>query len=170
PESSSSSNFEPVYGAPLDVLKQEQPSFLSLVSSFKTKVKSRSSSQEVIDKAFFPSQFTNLVVAAIAPRAKELVSKHSWSYGGQEQAMRINLVQQVIIPVCMGWISDQLGFPLKTEENPRGLLTCHELYDTLCEAYTYIHLNYDASQGFKLRNSVIKNTSVLKSVIDFRLA
>ncbi|GAA5970850.1 hypothetical protein JCM3765_006103, partial [Sporobolomyces pararoseus] len=29
---------------------------------------------------------------------------------------------------------------------------------------------YDASQGFKLRNSVIKNTSVLKSVIDFRLA
>ncbi|GAA5948461.1 hypothetical protein JCM3765_004890, partial [Sporobolomyces pararoseus] len=42
PESSSSSNFEPVYGAPLDVLKQEQPSFLSLVSSFKTKVKSRS--------------------------------------------------------------------------------------------------------------------------------
>ncbi|GAA5977217.1 hypothetical protein JCM5350_003259 [Sporobolomyces pararoseus] len=169
PESTTSSNFEPVYGAPLDVLKQEQPSFLTLVSSFKTKVKSRSSSQEVIDKAFFPSQFTNLVVSSIAPRAKELVSKHSWSCGGGG-AMRINLVQQVIVPVCMGWISDQLGFPLKTEENPRGLLTCHELYDTLCEAYTYVHLNYDASQGFKLRNSVIKNTSVLKSVIDFRLA
>ncbi|GAA5977201.1 hypothetical protein JCM5350_003254 [Sporobolomyces pararoseus] len=169
PESTTSSNFEPVYGAPLDVLKQEQPSFLTLVSSFKTKVKSRSSSQEVIDKAFFPSQFTNLVVASIAPRAKELVSKHSWSCGGGG-AMRINLVQQVIVPVCMGWISDQLGFPLKTEENPRGLLTCHELYDTLCEAYSYVHLNYDASQGFKLRNSVIKNTSVLKSVIDFRLA
>ena len=30
--------------------------------------------------------------------------------------------------------------------------------------------SYDATQGFKLRDSVIKNTSVLKSVIDFRLA
>jgi hypothetical protein len=138
PDSATSSNFDPVYGAPLDVMKQQQASFLALLSSFKTKVKSRSSSQEVIDKAFFPNQFTNLVVAAIAPRAKELISKFSWSYGTDQ--MRLNIVEQVIIPVCMGWISDQLGFPLKTKDNPRGLLTPRELYDTLCEAYTYVHL------------------------------
>lgn len=130
--------FETVVGAPLDALKQEQPSFLTLIGSFGSKPKSRSSAQEVIDFAFYPAQFTNLVVAAVAPKAKELVSKMSWSYGKDQ--MRLNVVQQVIIPVCMGWICDQLGFPLKTKENPRGLLTPHELYDTLCEAYTYIHL------------------------------
>ncbi|GAA5916999.1 uncharacterized protein JCM6883_007165, partial [Sporobolomyces salmoneus] len=163
-----SNDFEPVYGAPLDVLKEQQPSFLNLLGSVKSKIKARSACQEIIDRAFFPTQFSNLVVAQIAPKVKELVSKYSWSYGKDQ--MRLNVVQQVIIPICMGWISDQLGFPLKTKDNPRGLLTPHQLYDALCEAYTYVHLNYDATQGFKLRNSVVKNTSVLKLVIDFRLA
>ncbi|GAA5832520.1 hypothetical protein JCM5353_007932 [Sporobolomyces roseus] len=145
-----------------------KPSFLTLIGSFGSKPKSRSSAQEVIDFASYPAQFTNLVVAAVAPKAKELVSKMSWSYGKDQ--MRLNVVQQVIIPVCMGWICDQLGFPLKTKENPRGLLTPLELYDTLCEAYTYIHLNYDPTRAFKLRNSVNKHVGVLKSVIGFRLA
>lgn len=139
-DSPTSSNFDPVYGAPLDVLKQDQPSFLSLLSSFKTKTKSRASCQDVIDKAFFPSQFTNLVVAAIAPKAKELISKMSWSSGVDQ--MRVNIVQQVIIPLSMGFIADQIGIPLKTKDNPRGLLTAEKLYEWLCEAYTYVHLKW----------------------------
>ncbi|GAA5936650.1 peroxidase/cytochrome P450 family protein [Sporobolomyces koalae] len=160
--------FAPVYGAPLDVLKQQEPSFLSLLSSFKTKLKARSECQEVIDSAFFPSQFTNLVVAAIAPKARAVLAETSWSAGASQ--MRVDVVEQVIVPVCMSWISDQLGFPLKTKTNPLGLLTPVELYDTLCEAYTYLHLNYDPTRGFKLRNLVIEHTRVLKNVIDFRLS
>jgi len=135
PDSATSSNFEPVYGVPLD---GTQDSFLIFVSSLQTQAKARSSAQEVIDKAFFPNQFGTSIIAAIAPRAKELISKYSWSYGTDQ--MRLNIVEQVIIPVCMGWISDQLGFPLKTEDEPRGPLTPRELYNTLCEAYTYVHL------------------------------
>ncbi|GAA5871348.1 hypothetical protein JCM16303_000725 [Sporobolomyces ruberrimus] len=167
-DSPTSINFDPVYGAPLDDHQQQQPSFLSLVNSFKTKTKSRSSCQDVIDKAFFPPQFTNFVVAAIAPKAKELISRTSWSSGVDQ--MRLNIVQQVIIPVLMGWIADQIGFPLKTEDNPRGLLTAEKLCEILCEAYTYAHLDYDSTRAFKLRRSVVENTSILKSVIDFRLS
>ncbi|GAA5936600.1 peroxidase/cytochrome P450 family protein [Sporobolomyces koalae] len=168
PESPSFDQFAPVYGAPLDVLKQQEPSFLSLLSSFKTKLKARSECQDVIDSAFFPSQFTNLVVAAIAPKARAVLAETSWSAGASQ--MRVDVVERVIVPVCMSWISDQLGFPLKTKTNPLGLLTPVELYDTLCEAYTYLHLNYDPTRGFKLRNSVIEHTRVLKNVIDFRLS
>ncbi|GAA6058664.1 hypothetical protein JCM10212_004075 [Sporobolomyces blumeae] len=161
-------DFSPVYGAPLDVLRTEQPSFLSLLGSFRTKPKSKSSAQDVIDAAFFPPQFTNLVVAAVAPKVREALETASWSTGSGKK--RVEIIEQVIVPVCMGWIADQVGFPLKTKENPRGLLTPHELYDVLCEAYTHIHLNFDPTLGFKLRNSVVKHTGVLKTVIEFRLA
>ncbi|GAA6005940.1 hypothetical protein JCM11491_004067 [Sporobolomyces phaffii] len=112
--------------------------------------------------------FANLIVAAIAPMAKDLIDKSSWPCRSDE--MRLDIVREVVIPVCMAWISDQLGFPLKTKANPRGVLTSAELYRTLSDAYTYLHLNHDASQGFKLRDSVTKHTAVIKDVIDFRLA
>jgi hypothetical protein len=137
-ESPFSSSFEPVYGVPLDGMDQQRASFLALIDSLQTKATARFSAEEVIDKAFFPNQFGNLIIASIASRAKEHISKFSLSYGTDQ--MRLNIVEQVIIPVCMGWISDQLGFPLRTEDHPRGILTVRELYDTLCEAYTYIHL------------------------------
>ncbi|GAA5984853.1 hypothetical protein JCM5350_002583 [Sporobolomyces pararoseus] len=68
-----------------------------------------------------------------SPRAKESVSKHSWSYGGE--AMRINLVQQAIVPLIPTFISTTM---LLKDSN--------------------------------FRNSVIRTTSVPKSVINFRLA
>lgn len=136
PESPYSFNFEPVYGAILDVSTQRLPSFLNHITACNTKARSRSA-QEIIDRAFFPLQFANIIVAELAPKAKDLVSRHSWSY--ETGKMRLNVVQQVVIPICMAWISDQLGFPLKTDKDHRGLLTCLELYDTLSEAYAFVH-------------------------------
>lgn len=130
-----SHDFEPVCGVPLDVSIRQPREFNQ---GERSKDLFHHFSQDVVDRAFFPSQFTNLIVASIAPRAKELVSRAGWSHGLQNS--RLDVVQGVLVPVCMEWLCDQLGFPLKPEDDARGLLAPRELYDALCEAYTYVHL------------------------------
>ncbi|GAA5864064.1 hypothetical protein JCM1840_000691 [Sporobolomyces johnsonii] len=159
--------YHSVYGPHIAALEKGQPSFLSFFTAL-NKPKAYDSVQDVIDIAFFPHHYANLIVAEVGEMTKQQLKEKSWSYKPGE--MKVDIVARVIISTCMTYIAEQVGFPLKTKENPRGLLTEIELYNALCQAYTFVYLNFDPSQGFRLRDQAIENTKILRTVIEFRIA
>ncbi|GAA5940886.1 hypothetical protein JCM1841_000416 [Sporobolomyces salmonicolor] len=159
--------YHSVYGPHIAALEKGQPSLLSFFTAL-NKPKAYESVQDVLDIAFFPHHFANLIVAEVGEMTKQQLKEKSWSYKPGE--MKVDIVARVIISTCMTYIAEQVGFPLKTKENPRGLLTEVELYNALCQAYTFVYLNFDPSQGFRLRDQATENTKVLRAVIEFRIA
>ncbi|GAA5956098.1 hypothetical protein JCM21900_002592 [Sporobolomyces salmonicolor] len=159
--------YHSVYGPHIAALEKGQPSLLSFFTAL-NKPKAYESVQDVLDIAFFPHHFANLIVAEVGEMTKQQLKEKSWSHKPGE--MKVDIVARVIISTCMTYIAEQVGFPLKTRENPRGLLTEVELYNALCQAYTFVYLNFDPSQGFRLRDQATEKTKVLRAVIEFRIA
>ena len=73
-----------------------------------------------------------------------------------------------IAPVL--WCADTYGIPLKTDQNPHGILTTQELYQLLAASFHYFFLNFDPQPGFALRKAAVSHAKIISSIISVRLA
>jgi hypothetical protein len=64
----------------------------------------------------------------------------------------VDIVRDVTNLASTYWIADNFGIPLKTKENPHGLITPQELYLALSAMFIFVFLNFDPAAGWKLKS------------------
>jgi hypothetical protein len=64
----------------------------------------------------------------------------------------VDIVKDVVNLLPIHWISEEIvGFPLKTESNPRGVLYEQPTYEQFAEIAQYVYLNFDPANDWTLR-------------------
>lgn len=90
----------------------------------------------------------------------------------QEKGAKLANVNQIDITRDVGnlthihFASAIFGLPLKTEENPRGLFTEHELYMILATIFSALFFDVDASKSFPLNRASTAVAQQLGSVVE----
>ncbi|KAK0439191.1 heme peroxidase [Armillaria borealis] len=117
--------------------------------------------------ALFPDQATKAkYVAWYGAKTVELLKKKSFKYPGMP-GNYVDIVRDVINLVSAHWVAENLiGFPLKTEDNPSGILTEQEFYQMLALLFTCVFINIDSEHWWALRSGALKVSDVVEGLIE----
>jgi hypothetical protein len=63
----------------------------------------------------------------------------------------INIVRDCTDLANAFWIADTFAIPLKTQEQPLGLMTVQELHLALQVLFYYVFMNFDETQKWKVK-------------------
>ncbi|SJL08734.1 related to Psi-producing oxygenase A [Armillaria ostoyae] len=118
-------------------------------------------------KALFPDQETKAkYVTWYGAKTLELLKKKSFRYPGLP-GNYVDIIRDVINLVSAHWVSENLiGFPLKTKENPSGVLTEQEFYQMLALLFTCVFINIDSEHWWALRSGAQKVSEVVTGLIE----
>ncbi|KAK4699084.1 hypothetical protein P7C70_g7182, partial [Phenoliferia sp. Uapishka_3] len=132
-------------------------------------VKEHARDRDVMDKALFPTGWEVPLKKFFAETTRNLTKSKSWSYDGGK-TMNLDVVRDVTTIAVVDWVANQFGFPLKTKDNPRGLMTPQELHGMLATFFAYVFQNFDPQPGFALRDEAISHSKLLGTIIRVRMA
>ncbi|KAG2418203.1 hypothetical protein HFD88_001304 [Aspergillus terreus] len=93
----------------------------------------------------------------------QLLKERSYKLGKVHQ---VDLTRDVGNIAHVHFAADIFSLPLKTEKNPRGIFTEHELYEMLSTIFTYIFFDNDAPRSFQLRRDARAAAQKLGTVVE----
>lgn len=91
----------------------------------------------------------------------DLLQKHSYEIAGVKQ---VDIVRDVVNLAHARFVGTLFSFPMKTEDNPRGVYAETELYGLLALNFVDIFYDVDAAKSFSLHQSARKLMQQLGSV------
>lgn len=133
-----SNRFSNVYGPALAAMTRKGDFRLLDYLSASTGPKTAKGFEDVIDTAFYPDKWTVSAYKSAAQLAKAQFDRVA--AGSRKNAVSLDLVADVIVPVVTSFIATQLGVPIKTKENPLGLWTPARFYEALTEMWSFAYL------------------------------
>ncbi|GAA5987467.1 hypothetical protein JCM11641_003838 [Rhodosporidiobolus odoratus] len=162
--------YKNIYGAHVKALQDRypEPAFLSHFEAFDTPAR-REEAKGALEAALFPPHWAQLLLAQVGEATKQQISQQGWAYekGGR---MRLDVVNDLVVPVAMNYLAKTLGLPMKTDDKYSfGLFTPQCLYEMLSNCWTFVYANFDPTVGYKLREKAKKDAEILRSVIEWRL-
>ncbi|KAG7449917.1 heme peroxidase [Guyanagaster necrorhizus] len=118
-------------------------------------------------KALFPDQEMKAkYVAWYGTKTLELLKRKTFKYPGLP-GNHVDIVRDVINLVSAHWVAENLiGFQLKTEETPSGILTEQEFYQMLELLFTCVFINIDSEHWWALRSGALKVSDVVTGLIE----
>lgn len=92
------------------------------------------------------------VSAYFSKKTQALIDEKSFGNGGSVRYL--DIVKDVINLLPVHWVSQEVaGFPLKTKTNPHGAWYEQPTYDKFSDIATYVYLNFDPANDWRLRES-----------------
>lgn len=67
------------------------------------------------------------------------------------------------------WLAERFAIPLKTEEQPRGLLSLPQLFDIYLVLFIYQSFNILPAHEWELREGAMKGAPVLREIMTAHL-
>ncbi|GAA5971191.1 hypothetical protein JCM11641_004179 [Rhodosporidiobolus odoratus] len=108
--------YKNMYGAHLKALQDRypEPAFLSHFEAFDTPAR-RGEAKGALEAALFPPHWAQLLLAQVGEATKQQISQQGWAYekGGR---MRLDVVNDLVVPVAMNYLAETLGLPMKTDD------------------------------------------------------
>ena len=84
---------------------------------------------KILHKAFYEDDFESKVTKFFRETVPRLIKESSLKYQGSRRS--IDIVRDVTNVAPIMWLAQKFAIPLKTWEQPRGLLTIPETFDAL---------------------------------------
>jgi hypothetical protein len=98
---------------------------------------------------------------------KNLIHKNSLSFSGSRKS--IDIVRDVTNITPILWLADRFALPLKTPEQPRGVLSIHEAFTAYLVLFMYQSFNIVPGNEWKLREGAMKAGEVLRGIFEAHL-
>lgn len=120
-----------------------------------------------LHKIFFEDGFENNVMKFYSANVSKLIKESSLKY--QSSKRSIDIVRDVTNVAPIMWLAERFAIPIKSAQNPRGLLTLPELFDIYMALYLYHTFNIQPIKEWKLREDANKYSTTLKSIHEAHL-
>ena len=121
----------------------------------------------ILHKIFFEEGFEKNVDAFFTRTVCNLIKKNSLK--GAKGRMSIDIVRDVTNIAPILWLAERFALPLKTQEQPRGLLSIHEAFTAYLVLFMYQSFNIIPHNQWKLREGASKAAAVLRSIFETHL-
>ncbi|KAJ5439701.1 Linoleate 10R-lipoxygenase [Penicillium daleae] len=118
---------------------------------------------EAMGKAFSTEDFPILVKKFYEDVTLRLIKEKGAKLAGINQ---IDITRDVGNLAHIHFASTLFGLPLKTEQNPRGLFTEHEMYMILTTIYSALFFDVDATKSYSLNHASTAVSQQLGNVVE----
>ncbi|ETN41473.1 uncharacterized protein HMPREF1541_03409 [Cyphellophora europaea CBS 101466] len=123
---------------------------------------------KLLHHVFFEKGFEANVAQFFRNNVQKLIEKNSLSYPDGRRS--IDIVRDVTNVTPILWLAERFAVPLKSEENPRGLITRAELFDIYLVLFMYQSFNILPQNEWKLREGSMKVAPLLRGVLHGHLS
>ncbi|OGE58533.1 hypothetical protein PENARI_c001G08740 [Penicillium arizonense] len=147
----------------LENQKDFQPSWGRSMSELFGKGEFGTEQREAIGKALNTEEFPKLVKKFYEDITERLIAEKGGQLGKINQ---IDITRDVGNLAHVHFASTIFGLPLKTEENPRGLFTEHEMYMILSTIFSALFFDVDAPRSYSLNRAASAVSSQLGAVVE----
>jgi len=121
----------------------------------------------ILHKIFFEEGFEKNVTEFFATTVSKLVKKNSLK--GARGRSSIDIVRDVTNIAPILWLAERFALPLKTKEQPRGLMSIHEAFTAYLVLFMYQSFNIMPVNEWKLREGAMKAAAPLRSIFETHL-
>lgn len=122
----------------------------------------------LLHKVFFEDNFEAKITAFFRTNVQKLIRERSLRYSSSNRRA-IDIVRDVCNVTPILWLADRFAIPLKTDENPRGLITVPEAFMVYLVLFMYQSFNIIPGNEWKLREGAEKAAPVLRGIFDAHL-
>lgn len=119
--------------------------------------------REAIGKALNTEEFPKLVKAFYTDITNSLISEKCGRLGAINQ---VDITRDVGNLAHVHFASTIFGLPLKTEQNPQGLFTEHEMYMILSTIFSALFFDVDAPRSYTLNRAASAVSTQLGQVVE----
>jgi hypothetical protein len=120
-----------------------------------------------LHKIFFEDGFEKNVNEFFSKTVSQLIQKNSLK--GAKGRMSIDIVRDVTNIAPILWLAERFALPLKTQEQPRGVLSVHEAFTAFLVLFMYQSFNILPANEWKLREGALKAAAPLRSIFEAHL-
>ncbi|KAF3911304.1 hypothetical protein ABW21_db0203035 [Orbilia brochopaga] len=120
-----------------------------------------------VHTALIEDGFEQNVTSFFSAKLKELIDKNTLCF--KKGRNSIDIVRDVTNVAPIFWAADRFAVPLKTAEQPRGVLTPFEAFSAYLSVFLYQNCNHIPVNEWSLRESAVEASSVLKQVFETHL-
>lgn len=121
----------------------------------------------ILHKIFFEKDFEKNVSAFFSSNVKKLIEKNSLCFSRGHRS--IDIVRDVTNITPILWLADRFALPLKTPEQPRGLLSIYEAFTAYLVLFMYQSFNVLPENEWKLREGAMKAAEPLRKIFEAHL-
>ncbi|KAJ5916387.1 hypothetical protein N7504_000402 [Penicillium tannophilum] len=140
-----------------------KPAFSSALEDLFGKGKFDSQQQEAIGKALATEEFPKLIKKFYEETTLHLIQQNGAKIANLNQ---VDITRDVGNSAHVYFASALFGLPLKTEENPSGLFTEHEMYMILTTIYSALFFDVDAPRSYPLNRAATAVAQQLGAVVE----
>ncbi|GIZ39733.1 hypothetical protein CKM354_000310500 [Cercospora kikuchii] len=120
-----------------------------------------------VHKIFFEDGFEKNVIKYFSTNVAKLIKQNTLKYCGTRR--KIDIVRDVTNVTPIMWLAERFAIPLKTEEQPRGLLSLPQLFDIYLVLFIYQSFNILPAHEWELREGAMKGAPVLREIMTAHL-
>lgn len=119
--------------------------------------------QDAMVKAFATEDFPKLVKKFYEETTLHLIQQNGAKLANINQ---VDITRDVGNAAHVYFASALFGLPIKTEENPQGLFTEHEMYMILTTIFTALYFDVDAPKSYSLNRAATAVSQQLGNVVE----
>ena len=121
----------------------------------------------ILHKIFFEEGFEKNITDFFGANVRKQILKNSIK--GPKGRRSIDVVRDVTNIVPILWLADRFALPLKTQEQPRGLMSLHEAFAAYLVLFMYQSFNIMPANEWKLREGAMKAAVPLRQLFETHL-
>jgi cytochrome P450 len=121
----------------------------------------------ILHKIFFEEGFEKNITDFFNSNVKRLIEQNSLSFSKGRKS--IDIVRDVTNITPILWLAERFAIPLKTKEQPRGLLSIYEAFTAYLVLFMYQSFNILPVNEWKLRESALTAAAPLRAIFEAHL-
>lgn len=121
----------------------------------------------ILDKVFFEEGFEKNVSEFFSTNVNKLIEKNSLSFTKGRRS--IDIVRDVTNITPILWLADRFAIPLKTQEQPYGLMSVFEAFGAYLSVFLYQSFNIIPVNEWALREAAVGAAAALRPVFETHL-
>jgi cytochrome P450 len=121
----------------------------------------------ILHKVFFEEGFEANVSKFFRTNVAKLIKDHSLKYSDKRRS--IDIVRDVTNVTPILWLAERFAIPLKTKEQPHGMLSVFELFGAYLVLFVYQSFNIIPANEWYLRENGIQAGTALRKVFEAHL-
>lgn len=122
---------------------------------------------KLLHKVFHEDNFEKNVSEFFGSNVRKLIHKNSLSFRHGRRS--IDIVRDVTNITPILWLAERFALPLKTKEQPRGLLSIYEAFTAYLVLFMYQSFNIMPVNEWKLREGAMKAAEPLRGIFEAHL-
>jgi hypothetical protein len=121
----------------------------------------------ILHKVFFENDFEKNCSEFFSTNVRKLIQKNSLVFSSGRRS--IDIVRDVTNIAPILWLADRFALPLKTQEQPLGVLSIHDAFTAYLVLFMYQGFNILPANEWKLREGALKAAAPLRKIIEAHL-